>query len=177
MAAIAVCEYKSLNKDEVIKSLKKYKPLARRFIKLRENPIIIDDFAHNPSGIKLTIENGAKLGNHLYVIDAIRGSRGESINKEIAEALADVLETQEDYTLILTTSEDVVNNLNTVTDLELEVFTNVLKNRGVSYEIYNSLKESLLETFSISNIDDVILLLGAQGMDPARKILEDNEII
>lgn len=177
MAAIAVCEYKELNKYDVISSLKNYKPLARRFIKLRENPVIIDDFAHNPSGIHLTIENGAKLGEHLYVIDAIRGSRGDDINEEIAESLVEVLANRENYSLILTTSTDVVNHLNTVTDSELRVFTNVLKENSISYELYDTLEESLISTFNHANESDVILLLGAQGMDPARNLLEQNDII
>ncbi len=177
MAALAVCEYKSLNKDEVIHSLKNYKPLARRFIKLRENPVIIDDFAHNPSGIHLTIENGAKLGERLFVIDAIRGSRGEDINKEIAEALVEILDKQENYSLVLTTSTDVVNHLNTVTDSELAVFTKVLNDNSISYELFDSLEESLISTFNKAEKADVILLLGAQGMDPARNILEKNNII
>lgn len=177
MAAIAVCEYKSLDRKKVISSLKNYKPLARRFIRLRENPVIIDDFAHNPSGIHLTIENGAKLGEHLFVIDAIRGSRGEEINKEIAEALVEVLNKQDDYSLILTTSTDVVNNLNTVTDSELQTFTGVLDENSISYELFDTLEESLISTFNKANESDVILLLGAQGMDPARTILEEKEII
>ncbi|MBE6485354.1 MAG: Mur ligase family protein [Methanosphaera stadtmanae] len=177
MAAIAVCEYKSLNKDDVVNSLKKYKPLARRFIKLRENPVIIDDFAHNPSGIHLTIENGAKLGEHLYVIDAIRGSRGEDINIEIAEALVEILKVQDNYSLILTTSTDVVNHLNTVTDSELAVFIKVLNDNSISYELFDNLEESLISTVNKANESDVILLLGAQGMDPARSLLEQNDII
>lgn len=177
MAAIAVCEFKSLNKNDVVNSLKNYKPLARRFIKLRENPIIIDDFAHNPSGIHLTIENGAKLGEHLYVIDAIRGSRGEDINKEIAEALVEILNLQDNYSLILTTSADVVNHLNTVTDSELEIFTKVLNDNSISYELFDTLEESLISTFNQAKADDVILLLGAQGMDPARNLLEQHDII
>lgn len=177
MAAIAVCEYKALDKSDVISSLKNYKPLARRFIRLRENPVIIDDFAHNPSGIHLTIENGAKLGENLFVIDAIRGSRGEDINKEIAEALVEVLTKQDNYSLILTTSTDVVNNLNTVTGSELQTFTGVLDENSVSYKLYDTLEEALVSTFNSAEKSDVILLLGAQGMDPARNILEEKDII
>lgn len=177
MAAIAVCEYKKLDKNEVINSLKNYKPLARRFIKLRENPIIIDDFAHNPSGIKLTIENGSKLGSKLFVVNAIRGSRGEDINQEIAEALSESLRHKSNYTLLLTTSTDVVNHLNTVVDSELEVFTKVLEDNKISYQLYDTLEESLLTSIKLASDDDVILLLGAQGMDPASGILSEHELI
>ncbi|MBQ6219037.1 MAG: Mur ligase family protein [Methanosphaera sp.] len=177
MAAITVCEYKKLDRDLVVKSLKNYKPLARRFIRLKNSPVIIDDFAHNPSGIKLTVENGAKLGENLYVIFAIRGSRGEEINHEIAEALVEVLSNFESYNLILTTSTDVVNRLNTVTDSELNIFTNTLEKNGINYILYDKLEDCLVKTISSAEKEDVVLLLGAQGMDPASGLLRKNNII
>lgn len=177
MAAVAVCIYKNLDQEKVIKSLKNYKPLARRFIKLNEHPVIIDDFAHNPSGIQHTVENGAVLGEKLYVINAIRGSRGYDINREISQALVDVLSKQDNYELILTTSTDVVNHLNTVTKEEQEIFTRTLRQNNIEYKLYDTLEDSLVETYEKSENDDVILLLGAQGMDPASEILQKNNII
>ena len=177
MAAIAVCEFKKLNRDDVIRSLKNYKPLARRFVRLKENPVIIDDFAHNPSGIKLTIENGSKLGDKLCVVNAIRGSRGDDINQEIAEALAQSLKDKDNYTLILTCSRDVVNHLNTVLDSELEIFTKTLDDENIEYILMDNLEESLLKSLEKSDDEDVILLLGAQGMDPAKNLLTNRGII
>ncbi|MBO7718992.1 MAG: hypothetical protein J6S29_02450 [Methanosphaera sp.] len=177
MAAIAVCVYKGLNREEVVESLRNYKALSRRFIKLRDKPVVIDDFAHNPSGIKLTIENGAKLGDKLFVVDAIRGSRGDDINKEIAEALVDSLKNEENYTLLLTCSRDVVNELNTVLDSELDIFTDVLDDNDIEYTLYENLEDSLLDVMDMACDNDVILLLGAQGMDPASKLLEKNALI
>lgn len=177
MAALAVCEYKQLDKKLVIESLKDYKPLARRFIKLRENPTIIDDFAHNPSGINLTIENGSKLGNDLYIVNAIRGSRGDDINREIAESLVKSLKNKKNYTLILTSSVDVVNHLNTVLDSEKNIFLNILKENNIEFTLIESLEESLLKIYELASENDVILLLGAQGMDPASSLLEKNNII
>lgn len=177
MAAIAVCEYKHLDKHQVVGSLRKYNPLARRFVKLKEDPVIIDDFAHNPSGIKLTIENGASLGNKVFVVDAIRGSRGVDINVEIAESLVESLSTLDNYELILTTSTDVVNHLNTVTDEELESFTGLLEKNNITYTLYDTLEQSLIDTVNKAQNDHVILLLGAQGMDPAKNLLKKNSII
>ncbi len=177
MAAIVVCEYRNLDRNSVIESLKNYKPLSRRFIELRKDPIIIDDFAHNPSGIKLTIENGSKMGNKLFVVNAIRGSRGESINIEIANALAESLVDIDDYTLILTCSADVVDHLNTVLKEEKEVFLEVLDKADIKYKLVKNLEDALLTSVELADIDDVILLLGAQGMDPASELLSKNDII
>ncbi|MDO5824820.1 MAG: Mur ligase family protein [Methanosphaera sp.] len=177
MAAIAVCVYKNLDRETVVESLRNYKALSRRFIKLRDNPVVIDDFAHNPSGIKLTIENGSKLGDRLFVVDAIRGCRGDDINRQIAEALVESLKNEEDYTLLLTCSRDVVNNLNTVLDSELDIFTRVLDDNSIEYVLFDNLEDSLLEAMKLADKKDVVLLLGAQGMDPASKLLEKNNII
>ncbi len=177
MAAIAVCVYKQLNQEKVVESLSNYKALSRRFIKLMENPVVIDDFAHNPSGIKLTIENGAKLGKNLFVVDAIRGSRGDDINKQIACALVESLSKEENYVLFLTCSRDVVNELNTVLDSELDIFTRVLDENDIKYTLFDNLEESLLTVIDTADDDDVILLLGAQGMDPASRLLKKNDII
>jgi UDP-N-acetylmuramyl tripeptide synthase len=142
-----------------------------------ENPVVIDDFAHNPSGIKLTIENGAKLGKNLFVVDAIRGSRGDDINKQIACALVESLSKEENYVLFLTCSRDVVNELNTVLDSELDIFTRVLDENDIKYTLFDNLEESLLTVIDTADDDDVILLLGAQGMDPASRLLKKNDII
>ena len=80
---------------EVIKDgVKSYKALNRRFAKLNDEPLIIDDFAHNPDGIKNTIRETVKLlddNQKLHVVCAIRGSRGVEINKLNVEALVEVL--------------------------------------------------------------------------------------
>lgn len=178
MAAICVCEHKKLNHEKVIKSLKNYVPLARRFIKLKENPVIIDDFAHNPSGVQLTIENGSKQGtNHLFIVNAIRGSRGEKLNGEISKALVESLKNRDDYTLILTCSKDVVDHLNTVTDTERKIFTDVLNENNIQFVVMDNLEDALLKTIDEAVPEDVILLLGAQGMDPASSILSKHNII
>lgn len=177
MAALAVCIYRNMDRSRVIESLKNYKPLARRFIKLRENPIIIDDFAHNPSGINLTIENGSKLGNNLFIVNSIRGSRGDDINREIAEALVKSLKDRDNYTLLLTCSVDVVNHLNTVVDSEKNIFLEILEENNIHFMLFESLEESLLNVVNLASDDDVILLLGAQGMDPASRILKKHDII
>ncbi|MCD7781971.1 MAG: Mur ligase family protein [Methanosphaera sp.] len=177
MAAILVCEYKGLDKTRVVDSISNYRPLERRFTKLCEDPVIIDDFAHNPSGIKLTIENGVSLGDKLYIVNAIRGSRGDSINKEIATALVEALEDMDNYTLILSCSSDVVNHLNTVLDSELRVFTSILDENNITYTLEDTLEKALMDAVGSANQSDVILLLGAQGMDPASSILRKNNII
>jgi UDP-N-acetylmuramate--alanine ligase/UDP-N-acetylmuramoyl-L-alanyl-D-glutamate--2,6-diaminopimelate ligase len=75
--------------------------------------------------------------------------------------------------LILSSSNDVVNDLNFVEDGEREVFFNTLNENNVEFIHYDNLKECLADTYQKADKNDVILLIGAQGMDPAESILND----
>lgn len=55
LSAIGVCISLGLDKNDMINGVKSYKALNRRFAKINDEPLIYDDFAHNPDGIKATI--------------------------------------------------------------------------------------------------------------------------
>ncbi|MEN6293305.1 MAG: cyanophycin synthetase, partial [Methanobacterium sp.] len=163
----------ALNIDlETIKnSISSYKALKRRFTIVHNDPCIIDDFAHNPDGILATIQNAALIGNGtLFVVSAIRGSRGESINQANAEAIAKGLQNIQ-YKLIITSSTDVVDHLNTVTDNEKKVFIDALEKEKITYIFNEKLYDALKNVLKLSHNKDTILLIGAQGMDPASELL------
>ncbi len=173
MAAVGAALSLKVSIEVIKKAVKSYKPLKRRFTVINENPCIIDDFAHNPDGIKATIKNAALIGNgNFYVVSAIRGSRGEAINQVNAEAIAEGLQNSY-YKLIITSSSDVVDNLNIVNDNEKKVFIDVLQKKGINYIFYKRLYDALEKVIKLSKSQDTILLIGAQGMDPANKILNE----
>lgn len=160
----------------MINGVKSYKALNRRFAKINDEPLIYDDFAHNPDGIKATISETKKLlgeNQTLYVVCAIRGSRGVEINQLNVDALVESMD--DNIELILSSSNDVVNDLNFVEEDEREVFFNTLNKNNIEFIHYDDLKECLSETYNKADKNDIILLLGAQGMDPAESLL--NEII
>ena len=186
LAAIASTISLNISLDKIKEGVKTYKALKRRFVTLKENPRIIDDFAHNPDGIKATIKSAyeiaSKNSENLYIIDAIRGSRGTTLNKLIAESLVEILnelktDNKVSLNLILSCSEDEVDHLNTVTNEEKEIFTKVLDENNINYTLYDKLVDALTNTLDKALYDDVILLIGAQGMDPAEKILKKLELI
>ncbi|WP_405290078.1 Mur ligase family protein [Methanobrevibacter sp.] len=154
--------------------VKSYKALNRRFAKLNDEPLIYDDFAHNPDGIRATISETKKLlpdNQTLYVVCAIRGSRGVEINQLNVEALVESMD--DSIELILSSSNDVVNDLNFVEEDEREVFFNTLNENNVEFIHYDNLKECLSDTYNKADKKDIILLIGAQGMDPAESLLKD----
>ena len=136
--------------------------------------MIYDDFAHNPDGIKATISETLKLlpqNQKLHVACAIRGSRGIEINELNAQALADSMD--DSIELSLSSSNDVVNDLNFVETEEREVFFDVLNANNVEYTHYDNLKDCLSEVYKKADKKDIILLIGAQGMDPAESLLKE----
>ena len=174
LSAIGACISLDIDMDKIVDGVKTYKALNRRFAKLNDEPLIYDDFAHNPDGIKSTIAETLKLlpeNCKLHVACAIRGSRGIEINQLNAEALAESM--TDDIVLYLSSSNDVVNNLNYVEDEEREVFFNALDEKGIDYVHFDNLKDCLSEVYNNADKKDIILLIGAQGMDPAESLLGD----
>ena len=141
---------------------------------MNDEPLIYDDFAHNPDGIKATISETLKLlpeNQKLYVACAIRGSRGVEINQLNVEALVESM--NENIELYLSSSNDVVNDLNFVEDEEREVFFKTLDENNIEYTHFENLEDCLREVYKKADKKDIILLLGAQGMDPAESLLKD----
>ena len=174
LSAIACCINLKVDIDKIAEGVKSYKALNRRFSKLNDEPLIYDDFAHNPDGIKATISETLKLlkdNQTLHVVCAIRGSRGLEINKLNVEALVDSMDNR--IKLYLSSSNDVVNDLNYVEDFEKAIFLDTLDNNNIKYIHFDNLKDCLSEVYNIALKDDIILLIGAQGMDPAESILKD----
>ena len=174
LSAIGATISLGLDIESIKNGVKSYKALNRRFAKLNDEPLIYDDFAHNPDGIKATIFETKKLlkdNQTLFVVCAIRGSRGVEINQLNVEAITESVD--DNIELILSSSNDVVNDLNFVTDEEREVFFNTLNENNIDFIHYDNLKECLSDIYSKADKNDIILLIGAQGMDPAESLLKD----
>ena len=174
LSAIGACISLGIDLEVIVEGVKSYKALNRRFAKLSEDPLIYDDFAHNPDGIKATISETLKLlpeNQKLHVACAIRGSRGVEINQLNVDALVESM--TDDMVLYLSSSNDVVNDLNFVEDDEREVFFNTLNRNDIDYTHFDNLKDCLEEVCSKADKKDIILLIGAQGMDPAESLLKD----
>ena len=174
LSAVGACINLGIDLNQITDGVKTYRALNRRFAKLNDEPLIIDDFAHNPDGIKNTIKETIKLvgdNQKLHVVCAIRGSRGVEINQLNVEALVEVL--NDDINLFLSSSNDVVNNLNYVTPEERKVFFDILNQNNVSYTHFDNLIDCLSEVYRLAGNNDIILLIGAQGMDPAESLLKN----
>ncbi|MDI9618318.1 Mur ligase family protein [Methanothermobacter sp.] len=173
LAAVTAALELGFSYEDVRIGVKTYRPLKRRFTLLMDNPRVIDDFAHNPDGIRATVKSAASgLKGRLWVVNAIRGSRGEDINIMNAEALADSVKGL-DVELVITSSSDLVDEQNRVLENERRVFLGVLDENGIGYTHIENLRDALRKVLESAKPNDTVLLLGAQGMDPASEVIED----
>ena len=157
LSAVGATISLGINLDSIVEGVKSYKALNRRFAKLNDEPLILDDFAHNPDGIRATISETKKLlheNQTLYVVCAIRGSRGVEINQLNVDALVESMD--DSIELILSSSCDVVNDLNFVEESEKEVFFNTLNENHIEFIHYDDLKECLSETYKKAGKNDII---------------------
>ncbi len=171
MAAIDACLALNINKKVIKQGISSYKQLERRFSILGKNPLIIDDFAHNPDGIVATIRSAAKIcKGTLYVVFAIRGSRGSTINDLNSKALVNGLKGL-DHSIIVTSSAEAVDSANTVKQTEMDIVLQTLMENQLECVYLENLYPALEYTLKSAKKADTVLLIGAQGMDPASKII------
>ena len=181
LAAISACISLNIPLEIIKNGVYTYKPLKRRFSILNSSPTSIDDFAHNPDGIKATTKSALEItSGKLWVLCAIRGSRGKDINLINARALSETIsllkknkKQEMEFEIYLTSSSDVVDHLNQVEYEEKEIFFQTLNDHDLTFKFFENLEESLNEILRAAHKNDTILLMGAQGMDPASEILDE----
>lgn len=91
LAAIAICYYERLDAKEVAKHLKNFKGASRRFKEtVVGNNVIIDDYAHHPTEVRVTIKAAKQKYPDKKIIAIFKPhtfSRVEEFQEEFAESL------------------------------------------------------------------------------------------
>jgi UDP-N-acetylmuramoyl-L-alanyl-D-glutamate--2,6-diaminopimelate ligase len=154
------------------RALRSFRGVERRFELIFEDEFkVIDDHFANNGNIHVTLETLKFMDyRNLHVVYAIRGSRGVTVNRESAEALAHwapVLGVKE---IIATTSSSHVTDKDAVTGEEREAFQAVMNSAGLSTVICDELPEAVAKGLSRVRPGDILLLAGCQGMDHGARI-------
>jgi len=167
MAAILVAMLHKIPTNTIARALKQFKGVERRFELIFEDDfMVIDDHFANSGNIHVTLETLQMMKyKRLHLVYAIRGSRGVTVNRENAEALAHWAPRLGLEKIIATTSNGHVGEKDLVTPEELAVFEKVMSAAGIKTEIYAELPEAIASGLSTVNSGDVLLLAGCQGMD------------
>lgn len=175
--AVGVCLAAGCPLDVIQQRIPLFPGVHRRLqIVYRHSFMIIDDYAHNPEGIKATIAAVSSLKpQRLLIVCAIRGNRGADINLYNGEALAKAIAQVHCPTeLIITESRDQVKVKDRVSHSERCAFSEYIYRND--FPVYEEplLSNALDLALTRANKGDIILLLGAQGMDNAQNLIADS---
>lgn len=132
---------------------------------------VVDDTALNPGSIDAVFETIDTFRyNRLFVVNAIRGQRGPAINAANAAVIASQQQLRP-FMLTITSSTGHVSQSDTVATEERLAFLAALDRQGASYTYMSGLTDSIKAVLDHAAPGDLIVLLGAQGMDDGRKVL------
>lgn len=160
--------------ESVQAALAEMRPPRRRLQVLqRRGPVIIDDTVGHPDSITGVFEVAQRVPHRrLYVVFCIRGQRGPVINQRDAEALAIWSRQVPIHSLITTSAEDTADERNRVEADERDAFLSVVNSAGMRHTHMQRLEDAIEGVLDDAGEDDLILLLGAQGMDAGAELLQ-----
>ena len=134
--------------------------------------LVIDDTVGHPDSISAVFEVVQRLApRRVHIAFAVRGQRGTRINRQSARTLAIWCERDPPATLVITRSIEAADERNRVDDREMEAFTGVLRGKGVRHSTSDRLDQAIHGVMEAAEDDDLVLLLGAQGMDQGHDIM------
>lgn len=133
--------------------------------------LVIDDTVGHPESVSALFEVVGQLRpRRIHAAFAVRGQRGPRINRHVAKALAIWAERLPMGTLVLTRSAEAVDDRNAVTDREHAAFAAPLREAGIDFGERDRLDDAVHAALAAAGEGDVVLLLGAQGMDRGMEI-------
>jgi UDP-N-acetylmuramoyl-L-alanyl-D-glutamate--2,6-diaminopimelate ligase len=148
-------------------------PLRRRMERYEvDGRTVLDDTAAHPDSLAATFDVAAVLPHRaLAVVYAIRGRRGPDINRRIATALADLSVLHGSEALIVTSAAERVSALDMPTAEEVDVTRQALVARGRRFVWHDGLGDAIRDAYARTKAGDLILLVGAQGMNDGKTLL------
>ena len=159
----------------VRRALSRIPPPRRRLeVIRRRDPIVIDDTVGHPDSITGVFEMAERIPHRqMRVVFCIRGRRGPEINRRDAEALAIWARRVAINRLAITSAADTADERNDVSADERRAFLDVLQRAAVPHTHHARLDDAIAAVAEDAAEDDLVLLLGAQGMDAGASIIRD----
>jgi UDP-N-acetylmuramoyl-L-alanyl-D-glutamate--2,6-diaminopimelate ligase len=169
-ATCALCA--GADPDRVVSALAGFRPPRRRLeVVHRGRFMVLDDTVGHPESISAFFDVVERLRpRHVHVVYAVRGQRGERINRQNAEALAIWAARVGVDTLAVTRSAEAADDLNRVDDAEYEAFLEPLLRRGLDIQERARLEDAVNAVMDRAADGDLVALLGAQGMDRGQDV-------
>ena len=149
-------------------------PLRRRMERYEVGGrIVLDDTAAHPNSLRATLEVASLIPHdHLAIVYALRGRRGTDINRQNASALADLSFLHGAESLIVTSASDQTDATDEALPIEIDATRQALVARGRKFVWHDYLEDALRDAFHRTRAGDLIVLVGAQGMNEGKGLLQ-----
>lgn len=173
-ASLAACAALCLgaSPEAVMNAFEHFPPPRRRMEILRTGHVtILDDTVGHPDSISALFEVVSQLpARRRLIVWAVRGGRGRRINRESARTLAVWLDKVPAARLAITRSAEATGEHDVVSDDEYDAFVAALRGHPGLAE-YDRLDDAVNAVLDAAEEGDLVLLLGAQGMDGGAAIV------
>ncbi len=172
LVAISIGLLSGVPISTIQEAINSFKGVERRFQIIYDKGFkIIDDHFANPGNINVTLETLSMMDyNKLHLVYAIRGNRGVTTNRENAETIVKWAKKLNIKEIIATLSRSHVTEKDRVTPEEVEVFMEVMEEKGIKVHLYDELRDAISYGLSKAAKGDIVLLAGCQGMDYGAKV-------
>lgn len=167
LAAIAAAHVMETPVEALEEALGTLKPFRRRMELIELGDVcVLDDTVGHPASMDHLFETVSALEcPGIVVAAAIRGNRGRAINAANGERLGYWCRKLGVRRLVVTSSEEVVSPLDRVEEGEKEAYLGALRRAGVAFTYAPRLEEACSEAVEGIEPGELLVLLGAQGMD------------
>lgn len=134
---------------------------------------VLDDTSGHPDSLEALFEVVDLFDRQrLWIVWAIRGSRGVEVNRANAQLLADLVSLQRASGLLVTAAEDEVEEKDRVRAEEVDAVRTALQQKGRAFEFSPGLASAMTLVAEHSQRGDLIVLAGAQGMNEGKRLLD-----
>lgn len=168
-ASLAAAAALSLGVDSetIAHALAELQPPRRRMEILRPGPVtLLDDTVGHPDSISGVFEVAEVVPHdRMFVVYAIRGRRGAAINQRDAEAVAIWTRHMPVQHIAVTSAVDAADDLNAVQPDERDAFMAGLADSAAPFTYHDRLEDAIAEVLPQAKTSDLVMLLGAQGMN------------
>lgn len=160
---------------DAVPVLTSLRPLRRRMeVWSVSGRTVIDDTSGHPDSLLALFEVVDLFErNQLWVVWAMRGSRGAEVNRANALLLADLVALQRATGLVISAADDAVQEKDRVRGEEIGAVTAAFELKGRRFELSPTLAEAMKRVAEQSRPGDLIVLAGAQGMNEGKRLLDE----
>ena len=166
--------------EQTRRVLRRLQPLQRRMERFEvDGRTVLDDTAGHPDSLEATFEVAGMLvrapgvsHRAMVVVYALRGRRGVDVNRRNAHALSALAAQHRIARLIVTASADVAGPHDRATADEIDAARQAFIERGQAIDWWDALDDAAAAAVRYTGPGDLIVLVGAQGMNEGRRLLE-----